>query len=175
MNTEPILADGQPYIPVIYLAEALDATVASESMGGDLVVTITSATVQAGDFYVPRSYTDTVIIYDSDYAKGTGFQLAQGQSRRSGNTSFQNRKELLLVILAQQISSDAIDRISYFIDSTNELPRSSERLMEEFIDIESNRLINMERMISGGYLFLVNDDGFIPMEYIPDEFTTEGA
>jgi hypothetical protein len=165
MNTEPMLVGGQPYIPVIYLAEALNATAISESRGGELIVTITSTTGTAGDFNIPQSHTDDVYVCDSEIAKGTQFTLEQAQGRRFGSTNFQNRKELLLVIFAQQVSNGAVERIRHFIDSTNEPPRSSEQRIEElFLDNETNRYIVMVRNRAIGYIFLIYDEGFTPVD-----------
>ena len=165
MNTEPMLVGETPYVPVNHVAEVYNATVKSETRGGELVVTVTSDTKEVRGFTVPQSFTDIVRGADADssHLQFCSFALNPAQGIVQGKADFIYRQALLLHILAPLLEPSAIPRIDEFINRRGEHTSMDVHnpLIEIFLDSKSNRYVEMG-VTQSIVVIVIYDEGAIP-------------
>ena len=110
MDTSAVIEQGRTYLPIRFVAEALDAKVDWDPE--TLTVKITSETKSVGKFIVPKSFTDNAS--RSDVVSVTIFYIYSLECF-SGGASFENRTKTTLNVLSQVIGQDTINWLDRLI------------------------------------------------------------
>ena len=160
MDTKAVIEQNRTYVPVRYVAEALDATVDWDE--STRTVTITSETKMVGDFVIPKSYTDEASKINMDDL--TQFRIDTLESF-FGGTDFKNRIQITLHILSQKLGVDTIAHLSELVMGSRAFV-SKDKYGNEYdniLDSKSGQYVQLKKF-SDLYRFNVYDPGIVPQQ-----------